>query len=160
MPALSLLLTPRLETQAAQAQPLAPSFCASNGQPRPVQLFERFINADCDSCWKDPTTPALQPGQVALDWLLPGSKGDDAPLSAVASRDGVNRLEVLGDVLPDKTAYSSHTIKKLSLKKAALCAWRMGWRCLGISACRLNSNQIGQLRRGSLSKHIQPGWCW
>ena len=32
---------------AAHAQ----SSCASDGQPRPVALLERFINADCAACW-------------------------------------------------------------------------------------------------------------
>ena len=35
----------------------AQSFCASDGQPRPLQLMERFINADCETCWTDPATP-------------------------------------------------------------------------------------------------------
>jgi hypothetical protein len=30
-----------------------------------------------------------------LDWILPGSKGDDAPLSMGASRDGLERLQAL-----------------------------------------------------------------
>ena len=74
---------------------MAPSFCASDGQPRVTQLLERFINADCDTCWQDPATPAAQTGQVALDWVVPGSKGDDAPLSAVATRDAQERLAAL-----------------------------------------------------------------
>jgi hypothetical protein len=102
--------------QAASAQ----SFCSSDGQPRPTALLERFINADCDGCWKDPATPALQAGQMALDWVLPGSKGDEAPLSAVASRDGVNRLVILGDALPDKAASSTHIINKPRLKSSSL----------------------------------------
>ena len=100
---------------SAQAQPLAPSFCASDGQPRPVQLLERFINADCDSCWQDPATPKANAGQVVLDWLVPndaGSKGEDAPLMAVASRDGLNRLQALGKSLPAQTLASSLTVKK------------------------------------------------
>jgi hypothetical protein len=73
----------------------AQSFCASDGQPRPTQLVERFINADCDSCWKDPATPKTGAGQLALDWVTPGSKGDDAPMSAIATRDALARLESL-----------------------------------------------------------------
>lgn len=98
----------------------AQSFCSSDGQAGPTALLERFINVDCDSCWKDLATPSVQAGQMALDWVLPGSKGEDAPLSAVASRDGVNRLEVLGAALPDKTASSAHIIKKPSLKGSSL----------------------------------------
>ena len=99
----------------AQAQPLAPSFCASDGQPRPLQLLERFINADCDSCWQDPATPTASADQVVLDWVVPndaGSKGEDAPLSAVASRDGLNRLQALGKSLSAQTVASNSIVKK------------------------------------------------
>ena len=92
-----------LLTATAAALPLAghaQSFCASDGQPRPAQLLERFINADCDTCWSDAATPRATPGQVALDWVLPGSKGDDAPLSAVATRDAQARLESLRQPVP------------------------------------------------------------
>lgn len=91
---------------ALQAQ----SFCASDGQPRPVQLMERFINADCDSCWTDPATPKPRAGQIALDWVLPGSKGDDAPLSAVATRDALARLEASGQPVPAKTSARTHSV--------------------------------------------------
>ncbi|MBA4327362.1 MAG: hypothetical protein C0428_03985 [Polaromonas sp.] len=77
---------------AAQAQ----SSCSSDGQPRPVALVERFINADCRDCWSDAASPRVRRGQVALDWVLPGSQGEDAPLSAVASRGGLQRLQALG----------------------------------------------------------------
>lgn len=96
-------------SNAARAQ----AFCASDGQPQPVALLERFINADCENCWKDPSTPKALLGQVALDWIVPGGKGDDAPLSAVASRDGLDRLEALGQAAPKEAGTSSHKIKGL-----------------------------------------------
>lgn len=81
---------------AAHAQ----SSCASDGQPRPVALLERFINADCAACWTDTTVPRTGPGELALDWIVPGSRGDDAPLSAAATRDGLARLQALGRAVP------------------------------------------------------------
>ena len=96
VPVLSVLLL-----AAGLAQPaLAQSSCASDGQQRPVALVERFINADCATCWTDPATPPAARGVVALDWVLPGGQGEDAPLSAVATRDGLKRLEALGTALP------------------------------------------------------------
>ena len=89
----------------------AQSFCASDGQPRPAQLRERFINADCDSCWTDPATPATGAGVLALDWVVPGSKGDDAPLSAVATRDALARLESLKQGVPAKSQTVVHALK-------------------------------------------------
>lgn len=80
----------------AQAQ----SSCSSDGKPRPVQLVERFINADCATCWSDPATPQAAPGALVLDWIVPGSRGDDAPLSAAARRDGLYRLQALGRAVP------------------------------------------------------------
>lgn len=79
---------------------LAQSSCSSDGQPRPLALLERFINADCASCWSDPQAQQAQRGQVALDWIVPGSRGEDAPLSAAASRDSLNRLQALGRPTP------------------------------------------------------------
>lgn len=108
------LLVVTVQTASAQ------SFCSSDGQAGPTALLERFINADCDGCWKDPVTPSVQAGQIALDWVLPGSKGDDAPLSAVASRDGVNRLEVLGATLPNKTTSSTRIIPNPRKKDSSL----------------------------------------
>jgi hypothetical protein len=73
----------------------AQSVCASDGQPQPVALLERFVNADCDACWRDPATPKAGPRELALDWIVPGSKGDDAPLSMGASNDALLRLAAL-----------------------------------------------------------------
>jgi hypothetical protein len=98
----------------AQAQ----SFCASDGQPRPVQIMERFINANCSSCWADPATPLSGDGEITLDWVMPGSAGDEAPLSAVASRDALARLQALG--LPMPAQASSHTQPVRRLKGATL----------------------------------------
>lgn len=89
----------------------AQSFCASDGHAQPVQLLERFVNADCASCWIDPSTPKAGPTQVTLDWVAPGSKGDDAPLSAVATRDALLRLQALRQKLPAKTSTAVRTVK-------------------------------------------------
>ena len=78
----------------------AQSFCASDGQPQPTQLLERFINADCATCWQDAATPRAAQGQLALDWVLLGSQGEAAPLSAVATRDAAQRLSALGLTTP------------------------------------------------------------
>jgi hypothetical protein len=82
-----------LLTVAAGSLAQAQSFCASDGQPRPTLLLERFINADCADCWTSAQTPASGPRTVALDWIVPGARGDDAPLSAVANRDSLARLQ-------------------------------------------------------------------
>ncbi|MFI5446757.1 hypothetical protein [Polaromonas sp. UC242_47] len=100
--------------QLAQAQ----SSCASDGQPVPTALVERFINADCADCWTDPATPRLRRGTVALDWVTPGGLGEDAPLSAVATRDALVRLQALGGPVPATASSRSHPVK--ALKGASL----------------------------------------
>lgn len=89
----------------------AQSSCASDGQPQPVALLERFINADCESCWRDPKAPAAGRSALALDWVVPGSRGEDAPLSAVARRDGLTRLQSLGRAVP-RQADSARTPRR------------------------------------------------
>ena len=37
-----------------------------------------------------------------LDWVLPGSGGEDAPLSAVATPEGLERLQALGKPSPER----------------------------------------------------------
>ena len=85
LPALASLIA-----TAAQAQ----SSCSSDGQPQPVALLERFISADCDDCWTRATAQAKK-GELAIDWIAPGARGDDAPLSAAATRDALERLHTL-----------------------------------------------------------------
>ena len=104
IPPTSTLLRASLLSAAALLASTSPakaqSFCASDGQPRPVELVERFTNADCANCWNNPATPVPGRHAVALDWVVPGSLGDDAPLSAVATRDALARLEALKERLP------------------------------------------------------------
>lgn len=85
---------------AAALPAAAQSVCSSDGQPQPAAVLERFINADCDSCWRDAATPKARAGELALDWIVPGSKGEDAPLAMGASRDGLTRLEALKRPVP------------------------------------------------------------
>jgi len=101
---------------AATTGALAQPSCDSDGQPQPVGLLERFISADCESCWTDPATPRPGRGELALDWIAPGSKGEDAPLSAAASRDSVARLQALGRAGP-ATTQSVHRRAALSGQK-------------------------------------------
>jgi hypothetical protein len=79
---------------------MAQSACSSDGQAAPTGLMERFISADCADCWASAQSP--RPGQqtLALDWIVPGSQGEDAPLSAAARRDSLYRLQALNRAAP------------------------------------------------------------
>ena len=83
-------------------QALAQTHCSSDGAPKPVALFERFISADCEACWGDAATPApsAKAGAVVLDWIVPSAQGDDAPLSAAATNDAALRLQALARQAP------------------------------------------------------------
>lgn len=83
----------------------AQSVCSSDGTPAPTALFERFLSADCEACWSDAATAAPPAGSSALvlDWIVPTSAGEDAALSAAATRDALARLESLGRSAPAAT---------------------------------------------------------
>ena len=93
---LALLIALLAAGSAVHAQ----SSCSSDGHRLPTALVERFINADCDHCWADPGTARTQRGELALDWIVPGARGEDAPLSMAASRDALDRLDALGRARP------------------------------------------------------------
>jgi hypothetical protein len=103
-------------SMAAQAQ----SSCSSEGVKPPAALLERFINADCDTCWRDKQTPEPASGTFAVDWVTTGSRGDDAPLSAVATLDGGWRLEALGKSVPQQSSsvFSRRMPEALKLRVA------------------------------------------
>ena len=94
----SLLALAAMAGPVAQAQ----SFCSSDGQTQPARLLERFTSADCESCWAEAAEGAAraEPDELALDWVVAGSKGDDAPLSAAASTDAPARLASLQQAAP------------------------------------------------------------
>lgn len=90
---------------ALAALPLAArALCTSEGVPQPLGVVERFINADCATCWGNPATPEAAANMLALDWVVPSSRGDDAPLAAVASADAPARLQALGRTVPAEGA--------------------------------------------------------
>jgi hypothetical protein len=84
----------------AVAASSAQALCTSDKVPQPQRLLERFINADCEACWSDPATPKAGADQLALDWVLPGTRGEQAPLSAVAIDEAQERLYFLKRAAP------------------------------------------------------------
>jgi hypothetical protein len=89
---------------AAHAQ----SSCSSDGQRSPAALLERFVSADCEACWTDAKAPRARPGDAVVDWVVPGARGDDAPLSGVASRDALARLAQLHRAVPAGLDAATH----------------------------------------------------
>ncbi|WP_298209713.1 hypothetical protein [Acidovorax sp.] len=94
----------------------AQASCSSDGTAQPVALFERFISADCETCWGDAATPApsATAGAVVLDWIVPGKTAEDAPLSAAATNDALVRLRSLGRSTPSTTDVHIAAVDALS----------------------------------------------
>ncbi len=86
------------------------SSCNSDGQPRPLALAERFISADCVECWSAPQPELSQADTLVVDWIVPSALGDEAPLSAAASRDALIRLQALGVAPPAETLVTRQPI--------------------------------------------------
>jgi hypothetical protein len=95
---------------AAVAQ--AQSSCSSDGLPAPTALAERFISADCEDCWSAPDAQQQVVGThtLVLDWIVPSDKGDDAPLSAAATRDALERLQMLRAATPLSWVLQGQTV--------------------------------------------------
>ena len=98
-----LCLLPLAIAATAQAQ----SSCSSDGQRTPVAVVERFTSADCENCWSDTTARSAPLRTLVLDWIVPSPRGDEAPLSAAATRDANDRLAALHRAAPT----TSHTIQ-------------------------------------------------
>ena len=86
------LLAALWASTAAQAQ----SSCSSDKQPVPSAILERFISADCATCWAISTLPANAKGQASLDWIVPSTQGDEAALATAATLDASARLASVG----------------------------------------------------------------
>ncbi len=71
------------------------SSCSSDKQTAPIEVLERFINADCDACWANAAIPQPRKNQTSLDWIVPSPRGDEAVLSAAAINDASTRLQDL-----------------------------------------------------------------
>ena len=74
------------------------------GRAGAVVLLQRRPAASRPRCSSASSAPIATPagatrprarsrrGELALDWIVPGARGDDAPLAAAASRDALERL--------------------------------------------------------------------
>lgn len=118
----ALLVSLAMSSSAALPLPaVAQSVCTSDGQPQPVRLMERFTKADCADCWRDMATAKATPGTAVLDWILPSSLGNDAPLFVLASDEGVARLEAMDKSLPTAASVTTRAVAlNTELKKSVL----------------------------------------
>jgi len=101
---------PFLPLLLAASAALGQSVCSSDDQAVPTTLFERFINADCEACWRDANTPTAPANAMVLDWIVPGSQGADAALAAAASSDAQARLTSLQQTRPTTQSQRSQAV--------------------------------------------------
>jgi hypothetical protein len=92
---------------AAQAQKCPP--------PKPAFLLERFTSAECALCWtaQPPLPEKFDRGaeSVAIDWIVPSPKGDDAPLSVAALSEAKDRMgRESTPLLSDQTLTRTHPL--------------------------------------------------
>lgn len=66
----------------------------------PKRLVERFVPADCETCWQTASARDRSAGTMVLDWIVPA--GDAAPLAAAALRDAADRVKA---AKPRETTY-------------------------------------------------------
>lgn len=74
----------------AQAQ----SSCSSDGVKPPRVIVERFIRADCQTCWARPDATPSDAATMTLDWVVPA--GTDAALAAAALPEARERMTLRG----------------------------------------------------------------
>jgi hypothetical protein len=91
---------PLLALACALAAGAAQALCSSETGPQPAALLERFVSADCDTCWSDPATPKATGRELAIDWIVPSPRGEDAPLAKGETREALARLEALRRPVP------------------------------------------------------------
>lgn len=81
-------------------------FAADCHAPRPTLLAERFISADCERCWGIapplPEGAATKTPPFVLDWIVPGARGEAAPLSVAALPEAAARVARAGRLRSDE----------------------------------------------------------
>ena len=129
----------------------AQSSCSSDGQRAPAVLTERFIRADCDTCWANPNTVKVKARELALDWIVPGAKGEDAPLSAAASQDALQRLEAIQQAAPADFASVRHQLpaRPLALRVA---------RGVALGGYMGTSIELKPAKGGTMPKQTLSAW--
>ena len=107
MSLMNILLTVLSLSACVAHSASAQSLCTNDAGPTPTRLVERFISADCETCWSAPQTTRPDPKAITIDWIVPTDQGDDAPLSVAATRDAQMRLDALGLAAPAMSAVTA-----------------------------------------------------
>jgi len=109
------------------------------------------MSADCEACWGAP--PPLTPDTrtLLIDWIAPGAGGDDAPLTAAASRDAVMRLAELGLKGPETALDSRTKVKRIPLVQLRVAHGKTLGGYIGATI---------ELRAGARARLREPLTAW
>jgi hypothetical protein len=91
-------------------------------------VIERFISADCDTCWTDQAAGAIADDAWLLDWIVPSARGDEAPLSSAAPTEATARTRralktALAANRPAQQRTAARRPTQLELRVASGPAW-------------------------------------
>lgn len=87
---------------------------AAQACPAHDTLLERFIPAECETCWKSAAEPKGTP--IVLDWIVPGPRGDDAPLAAAALREAGVRAGLIAQTATASRRHALLAVAGLTLE--------------------------------------------
>jgi hypothetical protein len=110
--------------------------------PAPLRMVERFMSADCESCWAAQALKSEAKRAVMLDWIVPA--GDAAPLAAGAVNEATARVGAMSSGIT--------TMRSTSLKTAAprlRIADGPAWN--GYVGLQLTVNRQGKLPDGAVA---------
>lgn len=132
---IGLLLLPLV----AGAAPAAPAPCP----PAPAQVLQRFISADCESCWQAAGEATVPATTWPLDWIVPSPQGDAAPLALAALPEAQERAARAASTVQQDNlaahskrprlqveagpAWNGYFALQLSVRGAALPKGSTGW---------------------------------
>jgi hypothetical protein len=110
--------------------------------PAPLRLVERFMSADCETCWAAQGAKGESKRNVVLDWIVPAA--DTSPLAAGAVSEATARA---GALTASSTVQRSTPLQTAAprLRIADGPAWN------GYVGLQLTVNRRGKLPEGAVA---------
>jgi hypothetical protein len=94
------LLAAAVAASAGPALGAKPPVTAAACVPPPPRVVQEvFLSADCERCWQQADAGARPARGLRLDWIVPGRRGDEAPLAVAALPEAQQRLK--GQLTPE-----------------------------------------------------------
>ncbi|HUG23123.1 hypothetical protein [Piscinibacter sp.] len=133
---------------------VAEAAAAGCDAPSPKILLERFVPADCESCWASAKDQEQPSDVLVLDWITPA--GDAAPMASAALPSALTRL---GSTPAKETALRSATLVKSGASPLRVVdgpAWN-GYVALQLSVERRAALPPGAVAYAALVERVPAG---